>query len=270
MSATTTSLHRQQGFQMLLNNGRYPGVTIGHHTRERGWALQKDWGQGWWELWAVPPPSPLPSTVHGFESDQSSVSTSSSVSSRSDRSGGSRHLNHGQWCHRQSGGHMKINLPVFKDEGTNDTITYQSWCWDLMVYHCGGCWDHTLLLYAICSLQSYLGELVRSLGTDITLDDVFTILDEHYNYVKTLDALNQEIFQLWMGERNCVGLGVHLSRHLQVLVASFLECFPPDHIAKLKHDCFYGGLPKWLKAMVTYLEASANEKMYSDYLQTVR
>ena len=29
---------------------------------------------------------------------------------------------------------------------------------------------------------------------DITLDDVLTILDEHYNNVKTLDALNQELF----------------------------------------------------------------------------
>ena len=56
-------------------------------------------------------------------------------------------------------------------------------------------------------------------------------------------------------------------RHLQVLAASFLEHFPPDHIAKLKHDCFYSGLPKWLKAMVANLRASTNEKMYSDYLQ---
>ena len=96
---------------------------------------------------------------------------------------------------------MKINLPVFKDEDTKDTITYQSWHWDLMVYHCVGFWDHTLLPYAICSLQGYLGELIRSLGTDITLDDVLAILNEHYNNIKALDALNQELFQLWMGEK---------------------------------------------------------------------
>ena len=34
---------------------------------------------------------------------------------------------------------------------------------------------------------------------DITLDDVLIILDEHYNNVKALDALNQELFQLCMG-----------------------------------------------------------------------
>ena len=34
---------------------------------------------------------------------------------------------------------MKINLPVFKDEDAKDAVTYQSWKWDLMVYHCVGC-----------------------------------------------------------------------------------------------------------------------------------
>ena len=68
-----------------------------------------------------------------------------------------------------------------------------------MVYQCAGCRDHTLLPYAIRSLQGYPRELVQSSGMDITLDNVLTILDEHYNNVKALDALNQELFQLWMG-----------------------------------------------------------------------
>ena len=42
------------------------------------------------------------------------------------------------------------------------------------------------LTYAIRSLQGYPGELVQISGTDITLDDVLTILDEHYNNVKVL------------------------------------------------------------------------------------
>ena len=94
---------------------------------------------------------------------------------------------------------MKINLPVFKDEDMKDAVTYQSWHWDLTVYNCTGCQDCTLLPYAICSLQGYPGELLRNLGTDITLDDVLTILDEHYNNVKALDALNQELFQAMHG-----------------------------------------------------------------------
>ena len=46
--------------------------------------------------------------------------------------------------------------------------------------------------------------MVRSLGTDITLDDVLTTLDEHYNNVKALDALDQELFQLQIGEKETV------------------------------------------------------------------
>ena len=49
-------------------------------------------------------------------------------------------------------------------------------------------------------------------------------------------------------------------------MASFPECFPPDHIVELKCDHFCGGLSKHFKAMVAYLKASGNEKMYSDYL----
>ena len=90
---------------------------------------------------------------------------------------------------------------------------------------------------------------------DITLDNVLTILDKHYNNMKELDALNQELFQLWMVDKETVlDWGVFLSRHLQVLAASFPDHFPPDHVAELKRDCFYGGLPKQLKVMVAYLK----------------
>ena len=134
------------------------------------------------------PRFPSPSPDHSFESDRSSLSMMSSMSSRSDSSDGSRHSRWGWWHQEET--HMKINLPVFKDEGAKDAVTYQSWRWDLIVYQCAGCRNHTLLPYAIRSLQGYPGELVWSSGPDITLDDVLMILDEHYNNVKALDALN--------------------------------------------------------------------------------
>ena len=91
---------------------------------------------------------------------------------------------------------------------------------------------------------------------DITLDDILTILDKHYNNVKALDALNQELFQSRMADKETISdWGVHLSRHLQVLAASFPEHFPPDQVAELKRDHFYGGLPRCLKVMVAYLKA---------------
>ena len=86
---------------------------------------------------------------------------------------------------------------------------------------------------------------MQSSATDITLDDVLMILDEHYNNVKALDALNQELFQMRMADKETVSdWGVCLSRHLQILAASFPDHFPPDHVAELKRDHFYGGLPK--------------------------
>ena len=95
-----------------------------------------------------------------------------------------------------------------------------------MYWH-AGCGDCTLLPYAIRSLQGYPGELVQSSGTDITLDDMLTILDEHYNNIKALDALNQELFQLQMANKETVSdWGIHLSRHLQILAASFQTTSP--------------------------------------------
>ena len=102
---------------------------------------------------------------------------------------------------------------------------------------------------------------------DITLDDVLTILDEHYNNVKAQDTLNQELFQLQMVDKETtLDWGIYLSRHLHILAVSFPNLSPPNHMAELKWDCFYGGLPKRLKAMVAYRKVSLHEKTYSNYL----
>ena len=139
---------------------------------------------------------------------------------------------------------MKINLPVFKDEDTKDAVTYQSYRWDLTVYQHAGCRDHTLLPYAIQSLQGYPRELVQSSSMDITLDNVLTILDKHCNNAKALDALNQELFQLWMVDKETVlDWGVCLLRHLQVLAASFSDCFPPGLSSGVEKRPFLWWIP---------------------------
>ena len=117
-------------------------------------------------------------------------------------------------------------------------------------------------------MQGYPGELVQSSGTDITLDNVLMILDEHSNNVKALDAINQELFQLWMANKETVSdWGICLSRHLQILAASFPDCFSPDRVAELKRDL---GLPKQLKVMVAYLKVGPQVRTYSDYLRATR
>ena len=55
---------------------------------------------------------------------------------------------------------------------------------------------------------------------------------------------------------------VHLSQHLQILAASFHNRFPPERVAELKRDQFYGGLPKRLKVMVAYLKAGPQVRTY--------
>ena len=59
---------------------------------------------------------------------------SSSVASVSEILEDSRHPHHGRQPHRETGGHMKINLLVFRDEDTKDTIMYQSWHCNVTVY----------------------------------------------------------------------------------------------------------------------------------------
>ena len=68
------------------------------------------------------PQFPSPSLDHGFESNRHSLSMASSLSSRSDRSDGSQHPQWGRQ-HQEDGAHMKINLPVFKDEDAKDAVT---------------------------------------------------------------------------------------------------------------------------------------------------
>ena len=215
------------------------------------------------------PKFPSSSPDCGFKRDRSSLSMKSLMSSRSDCSDGSRHSRWGRWHQEETC--MKINLPIFKDEDAKDAVTYQSWRWDLTVYQHAGCRDCTLLPYTIRSLQGYTGELVWSSRTDITLDNVLTILDEHYNNVKVLDVLNQELFQLWMTDKETVlDWGIHLSRHLQILAASFPDHFPPGRVAELKRDHFYGGLPKQLKAMAACLKVGPQMRTYLDYLRATR
>ena len=96
-----------------------------------------------------------------------------------------------------------------------------------MVYQHLECRDCTLLPYAIQFLQGYAGKLVQSSGTDITLDDVLTILDEHFNNVKALDTLNQEQCQLQMADKETVLAGVSIFQDIsRFWLLPFPTAFP--------------------------------------------
>ena len=67
------------------------------------------------------------------------------------------------------------------------------------------------------------------------------ILDEHYNNVKVLDALNQELFQLQMADnRNCVRLG-SLPFKALANISSFLPRLLPSRMCSRTEE----GLLLW-------------------------
>ena len=111
------------------------------------------------------------------------------------------------------------------------------------------------ITHTCVSLQGYPGELVQSSGTDKTMDDVLTIMDEHYSNVNMFDVLNQELFQLWMADNETVSDWViHISRHLQILAASFPDCFPPRESSRTEE-----GLLLWQTSQVIESNGSLPE-----------
>ena len=229
----------------------------------------QDHNRCWRDLRPPLPQFPSHSLDCGFRSNRSSLLMASLMSSRSDRSDRSWHSQQGRW-HWEDGAHMKINLPVFKDQDAKDTVIYQSWRWNLIVYHCVGCRDHTLLPYAIWSLQGYPGELVQSSGTDITLDDVgwswmnTIIMWKHCtHWIRSYSNYGWQTKKLyWTG----VSISQDISRFWPL---PFPTAFP-NWVAELKRGHFYGRLPKWLKAVVPYLKMGLQVRTYSDYLRAAQ
>ena len=107
---------------------------------------------------------------------------------------GSRESNRPVWAGR--GLKVKVNLPIFKEVKTKDTVTYYSWQWDVAIFYCSGWDDQHLLPYVLRLLQGFLGDLARSLGNDATLTDILKTLDENYGIVMMLDTLSKELYFL--------------------------------------------------------------------------
>ena len=193
-----------------------------------------------------------------------------SMSSWSDHSDGSRHSRQGRRHWEDM--HMKINLPIFKDKDAKDAVTYQSWRWDLMVYRHARCRDW----YPLTIHHQVLTRLSWRTGMEFWYrhNPRWCVDDSGW----TLQQCEKHLMCWIKSCSNCKWL---IRRLCQTAVSaspdtykywqqSFPDCFPPDCVAELKRDCFYGGLPKWLKVMVAYLKAGPQVKMYSDYLRATR
>ena len=107
------NLPAQQPFRFNTYRTSPLGDALAHYSSDEGQTpRQPSQGQGhnrrWRDQQPWSPRFPSPSPDHGFESDRSSISTVSSISSRSDCSNGPRHSRQGS-RHREET-HMKINL----------------------------------------------------------------------------------------------------------------------------------------------------------------
>ena len=272
-SAIRTSPQEQQGTTMLLNNGKFPGRTWGHHTRndtehyKKAETKARDnktygphhpqylhlcWimGSRVTKVQCQLPPQcywgPIDLEVPGIHTMANNASGSLEIIRRS-------------MCQSSRMKTWRMPLPIKVGAGIFNSVS-----------------SHWVL-------RLHPSPLCHPFSTRLPGGDGEKFGDRHcprwcthhtgwaLQQCQCLRCLEPGALSATHGwERDSVGLGVHLSRYLQVLAASFPECFPLDYVAKLKCDCSYGGLPKWFKAMVAYLKASTNEKMYSDYLPAVR
>ena len=88
-----------------------------------------------------------------------------------------------------------------------------------------------------------MGNLARSLGEDITLNDVLQILDEHYGVTTMFNTLSNDLYSLKQGSsENMAEFGVCLLQQIQILQSEYLGRVQPEHLEEMKHNHFYEGL----------------------------
>ena len=124
---------------------------------------------------------------------------------------------------------------IFKDEKTEDAVTYHSWQWDVAIFCCSGWDDQHLLPQVFWSLKGFPGDLAISLGEDVTLTDILQTLDEHYGVVMTFDALSKELYSLKQGSgENVAEFRVHLSQQVQILQLEYPGRIQQEDMEEMK------------------------------------
>ena len=119
--------------------------------------------------------------------------------------------------------------------------------------------------------KGFLEDLVRSLGEDVTLDDVLWMLDEHYCVMMTFNALGKELYFLknGMGE-NVAEFGVCLSQQVQILQMEYPSRIQQEHVEEMKWCCFYEGLSPEYWQMLAHKVDGENPVTYSEVLLTAQ
>ena len=193
-----------------------------------------------------------PPSSYGDGSDTASTRTGSIASSRHNRRRDNANQHRGGPAFGP-GEQGKWKLRVFAgDSNTHpDSVSYRTWRFQVAVYQRRGARDADLLPRIINSLRGAPGEMLASLGVDVTVDAILQTLDNYYGNALSFDALATEMYSMSQMENETAG---DYSTRVKDVVAFISELFPvqlpPETIpARLRERFYFGLRPKYRNAL---------------------
>ena len=197
-----------------------------------------------------------PPSSYGDGSDAGSSSTGSIASSRHQRRRGDRDPHRGgpRFGHGEQG---RWKLRVFAgDSNTHpESVSYRTWRFQVAVYQRNGARDADLLPRIINSLRGAPGEMLASLGVDVTVDAILRTLDNYYGNALSFDALTSEMYSMSQLENETAG---DYSTRVKDVVSFISELFPvqlpPESVPERLRQRFYHGLRPRYKNALAYLK----------------
>ena len=65
------------------------------------------------------------------------------------------------------------------------------------------------------------------------------MLDEHYGFIMTFNALSKELYSLKQGLSESIAeFVIHILQQVQILQSEYPGRIQPEHVEEMKHDCF--------------------------------
>ena len=166
----------------------------------------------------------------------------------------------------------KIFLPFFSGENSTDpqNASFKTWRYDVEIYRLQGASERHLLPRVIASLRGAPGEMVRSLGTRVSLATILKTLDGYYGDVLTADGMIQELYTISQNEGESVAeFGMRVEKVVSMITELFPdELDPGQKLDKIKNR-FFAGLDPEIKSAIAYLKKRPGI-LYEDLLREAR
>ena len=159
--------------------------------------------------------------------------------------------------HHHGIGKMKLN--TFRGDPGDDhkAVPYRDWRFDVELYRRQeGVRERNLLPQVVASLKGPPGQMARSLGMDVNLDEILECLDNYYGNVLTYHGLSREMYTLKQQKNEDVSsFGVRVNKVIALIADMFPEKMPPAEKRDRILDAFYEGLVDEFKTNLAYLKA---------------